>query len=64
MPREKKGYRDNLERLNERFPDKELLSRADIISFTGQSRKVVDRLFPPTLSQYISKADFARMISR
>jgi hypothetical protein len=63
MPREKAGYRDNLEFLNGFFPDKNMLSRADIIEFTGLSRKVIDKNFPFS-GRYISKPDFARMISQ
>lgn len=35
MPREKEAYRDNLERLMERFPGKEVLSFKEVSQFTG-----------------------------
>ena len=36
MPREREGFRDNMERLNEFFPDRDLLSVTDVIRFTGR----------------------------
>ena len=30
MPREKEGYRDNLELLNKRFPDRDMLTISDL----------------------------------
>lgn len=40
MPREKPGYRDNLELLNEFFPQKNMLSKSDIISKADFARKI------------------------
>jgi len=63
MAREKPLYRDNLERLNELYPDKEGLSPAEVAAFLGitektargsvQFNKIGRKLF-------ISKASFAR----
>ena len=35
MPREKESYRDNLERLMDRFPGKEILSLTEVSQYTG-----------------------------
>lgn len=60
--REKEGFRDNLERLNEVFPTHDLLSIKDVTQFTGRSRDVVKRLFT-FKSGYISKVELARALS-
>lgn len=38
MPREREGFRDNSEHLNEVFPTHDLLSIKDVTQFTGRSR--------------------------
>lgn len=43
MAREKDGYRDNLERVNELIPDKEVLSYKDICSLFGCSLSTAKR---------------------
>ncbi len=45
MPREKDLYRDNLERLDKAFPDREVLSYIDISRYTGMSKSTVQRRF-------------------
>lgn len=62
MPREKEAYRDNLERLCEAFPTKELLSRGDVMRFTGLGYKCVGKRYP-FKQNYISKASLARELS-
>lgn len=61
MPREKEGYRFNLERLNEFFPDHDLLSVQDVIRFTGRNYRTVKKMFP-FKGSYISKVEFARAL--
>lgn len=62
MAREREAFRDNLERLNERF-DHELLTVADVVKFTGASRSSVCRWFRfHPVTHRISKADLARQI--
>lgn len=61
MPREKEGYRFNLERLNEVFPDHDLLSVQDVIRFTGRNYRTVKELFP-FKGNYISKVELARAL--
>lgn len=66
MPREKEGYRDNLMRLDEKFPDKELLSKSDVVMYLGVSLSTVTRKakelgFAPR-SNYVSKVRLARAL--
>lgn len=39
MAREKEGYRDNLELLNEMFPGKAMLSTGDVMQLTGWKKR-------------------------
>lgn len=62
MAKELKSYRDNLERIKEAFPDKEILTSGEVIKFTGLSRPTVRKLF--TLdNNFISVATLAREMS-
>lgn len=61
MPREKEGFRDNLERLNDFFPNMELLSIQDLIKFTGRDRATVKKYFP-FKGSYISKVEAAKAL--
>ena len=60
--REKAGYRDNLERIKDRFPDKELLSKKDVAEFCGIRYETVVKMFP-FKNNYISCATLARELS-
>lgn len=60
--REKAAYRDNLERLNEKFPDKELLTKKDVAEFLGVCYRYVAANYP-FKNNYISKATLARELS-
>lgn len=62
MSREKEGFRDNMERLNEFFPNKELLSVTDVVKFTGRDRRTVTRFFS-FRNNFISKVEVARTLS-
>ena len=62
MAREKEAYRDNLERINERFPEKELLTKTDVATFLGVSTKFVSKYYQ-FKNNYISKATLARALS-
>lgn len=46
MPREREAYRDNLERIIERFPGKEILTYRDVCAFLGKDYKTVKKIFP------------------
>lgn len=62
MPREHPDYRNNLERLNELIPDRELLTPADVMKITGyKSIDTVKKYFPFT-NRRISKAAVARIM--
>lgn len=41
MPREKESYRDNLERLMDRFPGKEILSFTEVSQYTGMGYRAL-----------------------
>ena len=65
---EKKDFRNNLQRIDEHFPHKEMLNIADVSSFTGIERKKVGidwgkNFVQVGKSKYISKAALARLIS-
>lgn len=62
MALEKPSYRDNLERIKEFFPTKELLKVKDVQNFCGFNRKTVERLFN-FKDGYISVAKLAREMS-
>ena len=64
MPREKDGYRDNIELLNERFPDKQMLTYAECAEFMGCSLRTAQRKIRinPAIGR-ITKADFARQVT-
>lgn len=63
MPREKESYRDNLERVHERFPDKECLTISDVQAFTGFGYRHVKKRFEFAKDNTISKAKLARALS-
>ena len=45
MPKEKELFRDNLQILNEVFPDKFLLTSTDVEKFTGLERHTIKKKF-------------------
>ena len=63
MAREKEGYRDTIELLNARFPEKDMLNIAEVMEFTGMSRNTVKKniRFNTTMGK-ITKADLARQV--
>lgn len=62
MPREKELFRINLERLDRMFPDKELLTCADVCKYTGLERHTARRKFKFD-GHYIAKSTLANQIS-
>jgi len=42
MPREKEGFREQLEQLNKHFPEQDMLNRTDIMNFTGKKQYWMD----------------------
>ena len=63
MPREKDGYRDNLERINIIVPDRECLKKADIKRITGWSYDTIVKRLKLNKWGEITKADLARQLS-
>ena len=63
MPREKPAFRDNLDRLDEAFPDRELLSVTEVARYLGKSSQTVAKRFPFRRGLGISKATLARELS-
>lgn len=61
MSRESEYYRDNLERIIERFPNRELLNVKDVCSYTGLNYRTAKKLFP-FQKNYITAATLARCL--
>lgn len=66
--KEKTDFRDNLQRIDEHFPNKEMLTITDASSFTGIDRKKIGKDWAGSFtkvgkSKYISKVALARCIS-
>lgn len=62
MPREKMGYRDTIAELNRLFPEKGMLTRAEVCKFTGRSDSTVRRKFTFNQDGLLTKADLARQV--
>ena len=62
MPKEKELFRDNLQILNEVFPDKFLLTSTDVEKFTGLERHTIKKKFNFD-GRYITKTQLARDLS-
>lgn len=62
MAREKDGYRDNLELLNARFPDHDMLSMEEVMQVTGYTdrRTIVKYLGKYIVHNRLSKVYLAR----
>ena len=69
MPREKESYRDNLERLMDRFPGKEILSFTEVSQYTGMGyRQLMSSDIPLKRTgkrgnYFITTASLARWLS-
>ena len=63
MPKEKESYRDNLERIDAAFPDKEMLTITDVSVYIGMCRRVTKKMFSFNRFNFISKATLAREMS-
>ncbi len=65
MAREITGAREHLARIEEEFPDKELLSKSDIHRFLGIARNTLKKYYPELWkSAYTSKTDLAKILAR
>lgn len=63
MSREKEDFRDNLERLEEKFPDKEIISAREAADFLGLDIRTVRKYFPVKPHIGITKVALARAMS-
>lgn len=64
MSREKAGYRDNYAMLQDRFPDRDMLTASDVAQVTGLTVQTVRKKFQfNAMTRRVSKADLARQIS-
>ena len=64
MPREKECYRQHLERLDEKFPNRELLTQLEVAKYTGLCRQTVKKRYPfDKNTKRISKVVLARELS-
>lgn len=63
MPREKADFRDNLERLNALFPDKEVLTTQDCMRVLGCKSPKTARKHLPLAKGRITKVALARALS-
>jgi len=62
MPREREGFRDQLERLDAAFPGRELIRKAEIAGWLGIDKRALERNFKMPPGVYISKVAVARML--
>lgn len=62
MPREKEDYRANIERLNELFPDHEMLTISETMRVMVYKTKDTTRKYVPFTNRRVSKATLARIM--
>ena len=65
MAREKELFRENLEQLNDRFPDKEVLKYEDLAAVCGYSKRAAQRNWQKFYNRAIGgvpKATVARVL--
>lgn len=62
MAREKECFRDYLERLDEKFPDKEIIDQKECAEFLGLNPRTVKKRYGITYLG-ISKIKLARLLS-
>ena len=63
MSRESEYYRDNLARVQEAFPDKEVLTVTDIAKWWGVKGVTVSKHLQLYKGEYITKATLARKMA-
>lgn len=64
MAREREDFRLNLERLNELYPDKEMLNIREAMQVMGFHRDLTAKKYIPfTSSRLVSKVTLARIMS-
>ena len=65
MAREKEGFRDNLARLDVKFPEQELLNISEVSRYLGVHRDTATKLLKGKMlpGNKVSKVTLARVIS-
>lgn len=63
MPREKEAYRDNLSRILEAFPGREIITITELARWLHLDPRTVKRKFPIKEELGISVASLARFLS-
>lgn len=63
MPREKEGFRANMERINAIVPERECLKKADVRRITGWDYRTMHKRLNFNRFGEITKADLARQLS-
>lgn len=63
MPREKEAYRDNLERILDAFPGREVITITELARWLHLDPRTVKRKFPIKEGLGISVASLARFLS-
>ena len=62
MAREKEDFRANLERLNELYPDHEMLTIQETMKIMGYGSKNTVKKYVPFTNSRVSKATIARIM--
>lgn len=62
MPREKEDFRGNLERLNELYPEKEMLTIKEAMQVMGFKRDCTAKKYIPFTNHRVSKVTLARIM--
>lgn len=63
MARELENYRDNMERIIAKFPDREMLNRTEVANFLGVTTRTVKKYFPKSTLGGISIVSLAKKMS-
>ena len=64
MPREKEGYRDQLESILQAFPNGEVLSVLDVCKYTGLDHRTVAKRYPFSIGLDGKKTITRTMLAR
>ena len=62
MAREKEDYRANIERLNDLFPDHEMLTITEVMRVMEYKTKDTTQKYVPFTNRRVSKATLARIM--
>lgn len=62
MSREREDYRNNIEQLNRLYPEKEMLTEAEVMQIMGYKSRVTAQKYVPFVNHRVSKATLARVM--